>query len=91
MERRDILRGAATLPFLTLNTTEKVDMTFEKRKKIIKPKRLKKGDTLGVIAPSSSLPEHVVERAIKNLEGLGFKFDRDVAPGSHWIARLVVR
>ena len=73
MERRDILRGAAALPFLTLNTTENVAITVEKRKKIIKPKRLKKGDTLGVIAPSSSLPPHVVERAIKNLEGLGFK------------------
>lgn len=73
MERRDILRGAATLPFLTLNTMEDVEISVEKRKKIIKPKHLKKGDTLGVIAPSSSLPEHVVERAIQNLEGLGFK------------------
>ncbi len=73
MERRDILRGAATLPFLTLNTTENVEISVEKRKKIIKPKRLKKGDTLGVIAPSSSLPPHVVEKAIANLEGLGFK------------------
>ena len=73
MERRDILRGAATLPFLTLNTTENLDMSNDKRKRVIKPKRLKQGDTLGVIAPSSSVPDHVVERAIKNLEDLGFK------------------
>ena len=73
MERRDILRGAATLPFLTLNPTENVENQLVKHKKIIKPKRLKQGDTLGVIAPSSSVPTHVVERAIKNLEGLGFK------------------
>ncbi len=73
MERRDILRGAATLPFLSLNTTENVDNQAEKRRKIIKPKRLSQGDTLGVIAPSSALQPHIVERAIKNLEGLGFK------------------
>jgi muramoyltetrapeptide carboxypeptidase len=73
MERRDILRGAATLPFLSLNTTENVDNQAVKQKKIIKPKRLKQGDTLGVIAPSSALPPHVFEKAIKNLEGLGFK------------------
>ena len=73
MKRREILRGAAALPFLTLNAPESVANTALRHKKIIKPKRLKKGDTLGVIAPSSSLPPHVVERAIKNLEGLGFK------------------
>ena len=73
MERRDLLKGAATLPFFTLNTTENVENQLVKHKKIIKPKRLKQGDTLGVIAPSSALPPNVIERAIKNLEGLGFK------------------
>ncbi len=73
MERRDILRGAATLPFLTLNSTDNLAMSNDRRRKIIKPKRLKLGDTLGVIAPSSAVPAHVVDRAIKNLEGLGFK------------------
>ncbi|MBL7816175.1 MAG: LD-carboxypeptidase [Saprospiraceae bacterium] len=73
MERRDILRGAATLPFLPLNSSNNVENLSIKQKKIIKPKRLKQGDTLGVIAPSSALPPHVIERAINNLEGLGFK------------------
>lgn len=73
MERRDILRGAAALPFLSLNATKNVENQVLRRKKIIKPKRLKLGDTLGVIAPSSALPPHVYEKAIKNLEGLGFK------------------
>jgi muramoyltetrapeptide carboxypeptidase len=41
--------------------------------KIIKPNRLKLGDTIGVIAPSSALPEHVLNRALSNLEKLGFK------------------
>ena len=73
MKRRDVLRGAATLPFFTINETKSVENQSFKHKKIIKPKRLKLGDTLGVIAPSSALPPHVVEKAIQSLEGLGFK------------------
>ncbi len=38
----------------------------------IKPARLKEGDIIAVIAPSSGLPEHVIQRAIANLEKLGF-------------------
>lgn len=75
MERRTILRGLAIAPFL--DKTHLLSPNIENEpfmyKKNIKPKRLKLGDTLGVIAPSSALPDHVVERAIKNLEGLGFK------------------
>lgn len=75
MERRTILRGLAIAPFL--DKTHILSPNIENEpfmyKKNIKPKRLKLGDTLGVIAPSSALPDHVVERAIKNLEGLGFK------------------
>lgn len=73
MERRDILKGAATLPFLSLNASENMENPSFRHKKIIKPKRLKLGDTLGVIAPSSGLPPHVYEKAIKNLKDLGFK------------------
>jgi len=45
-------------------------------KKIIKPKRLRKGDTIGIISPSSPLAglvPHRVERGIKMIERLGFK------------------
>ena len=40
--------------------------------KKIKPARLVVGDTIAVIAPSSGLPEHVIQRAIAHLEQLGF-------------------
>ena len=40
--------------------------------KKIKPARLVAGDTIGVIAPSSGLPEHVIQKAIVGLEKLGF-------------------
>lgn len=41
-------------------------------KKRIKPNRLKKGDTIGLVAPGSSVTEEKLEKAIKNLENLGF-------------------
>jgi muramoyltetrapeptide carboxypeptidase len=78
MKRRTILRGLGFAPFLDKNifinnNTQSIVNQDIIKNKVIKPKRLKKGDTLGVIAPSSSLPDHVVEKAVKNLEGLGFK------------------
>ena len=42
-------------------------------KKRIKPARLKKGDTIGLIAPGSSVTEVKLGKAITNLENLGFK------------------
>ena len=78
MKRRVLLRGMTFAPFIDKNiithsNTEDIVNQEVICKKEIKPKRLKEGDTLGVIAPSSALPDHVVERAVKNLEGLGFK------------------
>ena len=76
MKRRTILRGATLLPFLSEfpnETSESVVNQELSNKKIIKPKRLKVGDTLGVIAPSSALSEERVTRAVNNLTNLGFK------------------
>lgn len=38
-----------------------------------KPKRLKKGDTIGLISPASYIADEGLEKAVKNLESLGFK------------------
>lgn len=69
MKRRDLLKGAAALPLLAQtmlgNTTT--------RSKLIKPKRLSPGDKVGVIAPASGITPETWDRAIKNIEGLGFK------------------
>lgn len=76
MQRRAILRGATLLPFMgnfSNETTELIVNQELSNKKIIKPKRLKAGDTLGVIAPASALSEKVILRAIENLTNLGFK------------------
>ena len=64
------------MPFLSEfpnKTSESVVNQELSNKKIIKPMRLKVGDTLGVIAPSSALSEKTVTRAIENLTNLGFK------------------
>ncbi len=61
------------LPEFPNKTSESIVNQELSNKRIIKPKRLKVGDTLGVIAPSSALPEKTVTRAIENLTNLGFK------------------
>jgi muramoyltetrapeptide carboxypeptidase len=40
-------------------------------KKIYKPARLKKGDTIGLIAPASSVKDDYLEKAVRNIENLG--------------------
>ena len=42
-------------------------------KKCIKPKRLSVGDTIGLIAPSSSITDAKLKKAIGNMESLGLK------------------
>ena len=42
-------------------------------KKRIKPTRLKKGDTIGLIAPGSAVTDEKLQKAVSNLERLGFK------------------
>jgi muramoyltetrapeptide carboxypeptidase len=81
MKRRTILRGLTIAPFLNgkifaNNSPQRIvnqELIDCKKSKIIKPKRLQAGDTLGVIAPSSAIPEHVIEKALENLTNLGFK------------------
>lgn len=48
-------------------------ITTTKKKKTIKPKRLHKGDTIGLITPGSYIDDEGLQKAITNLEGLGFQ------------------
>ena len=69
MKRRDLLKGAAMLPLLTIPALGKKSADL----KIIKPQRLKMGDTVGVIAPASGLSRESFDKALQNLADLGFK------------------
>jgi muramoyltetrapeptide carboxypeptidase len=71
MKRREILKGLATVPFLASAAFSK--MKRADKIKIIKPKRLKAGDTVAVIAPASGLSKESFDKAIQNLESLGLK------------------
>ena len=69
MKRRDILKGVALLPLLANTALSQKSTT----PKIIKPKRLKKGDTVAIIAPSSGADDGQFAKAVQNMIDLGFK------------------
>jgi muramoyltetrapeptide carboxypeptidase len=72
MKRRDLLKSMATLPFLAQSVLSDTRVSSN-RKKLIKPKRLSKGDTVAVIAPSSGVEAEEFDKALQNMTDLGFK------------------
>lgn len=81
MERRHFHRifgagvaGAALAPFACATTKD-----FPVAEDVIKPHRLRPGDTVALISPGSYAPDEAVQKAYLNLEGLGLK----VKPGKH--------
>ncbi len=72
MKRRDFLAGASLLPFLA-------KFGFGQRRRtplhqrLIKPKRLKTGDTVAIIAPASGVSGDELDKALQNMTELGFK------------------
>ena len=61
------------LPFLA-QTVFSQKRRVSSRRKIVKPKRLKRGDTVAVIAPSSGVSPEEFEKALRNLDELGLKW-----------------
>ncbi len=73
MKRRDALKAVALLPFMVQPMLAGNKSLAQRRKRIIKPKRLKKGDKIAVIAPASGVSEEAFERGLQNLADLGFE------------------
>ncbi len=67
---KNILIGLAstTVPVIFNNNNTNTVM-----KKRTKPKKISKGDTIGLITPSSSVTEAKIKKAITNMENLGLK------------------
>jgi len=70
MNRRDILKALAALPFLggiagAAHTSAAI--------KLLRPKRLKAGQTVALISPSSGLTMDQIDKAIDNMNSLGLK------------------
>ena len=69
MKRRNLFKGLVLLPLFARTI-------FSQRSanpKIVRPKRLKKGDTVGIIAPSSGVSKEEFDKALQNMGDLGFK------------------
>lgn len=69
MKRRDLLKTLSALPLFATAAFGKNSVT----NKIIKPKRLKAGDTVGLIAPAGYVDDEEFDEAVRNIENLGFK------------------
>jgi len=73
MDRRDMIKGVALLPLIGEQALANAGKEPSAATKRIKPKRLRVGDTIAVIAPSSAASPEAWERAIANVETLGMK------------------
>ncbi len=73
MNRRALLKGAATLPLLATASMGQSSPTTPFPAKRIKPARLTAGDTVGLIAPASGLKPESFDQAVQKIESLGFK------------------
>jgi muramoyltetrapeptide carboxypeptidase len=70
MNRKAFLKTLSVSAALSPGIVKGITLNKEK---IIKPKRLRKGDTLGLIAPGSFISEKELSDSIANIESLGYK------------------
>jgi len=84
-KRRTFLKSATVLGATTLlpNTSwgnDSISFTLPK----IKPRKLKKGDTIGLVAPGYAIKPEVLEKALATLKEMGFKpFHTNRLVGNH--------
>ncbi len=64
--------GSSLLPGCKVEG-QKSPLPFPNPNNLVKPKRLKPGDTIGLITPGSFIPDKALEKAIANVKKLGFK------------------
>ena len=74
--------GTAAIPFSFYQNLSLDDLPADRQennrsknpmKKLIKPKQLRAGDTIGLVTPSSSITEEKLKKAIVNMKLLGLK------------------
>jgi muramoyltetrapeptide carboxypeptidase len=69
MDRREVLKAITTLPL----AAAAVHGSTPSKMKITKPRQLKRGDTVALVAPSSGVSDAEFNRALQNIENLGLK------------------
>ncbi|MFN0139358.1 MAG: LD-carboxypeptidase [Pyrinomonadaceae bacterium] len=70
LNRRDLLKGAIILPFMSKAV---LGQKTTRSRKVIKPKRLAAGETIGIIAPASGAEPEKFDAASAMLESMGYK------------------
>lgn len=74
MQRKTFLKAVSLSAFVNPLIFSKTFQTNENKiEATLKPKRLKKGDTLGLIAPAGFIDKEELNGAVKSLNDLGFK------------------
>ncbi len=68
-----MLKAAALLPLVGGTNYGGAPMVRSVHPRVLKPRRLRVGDTVAIIAPSSSASSDVFDRAVANVEALGLK------------------
>lgn len=68
MKRRDLLKSLAAVPLITMAAEGSPVL---KPRKLIKPNRLRPGQNVALIAPSSGLSKDQIDRAVENMKSLG--------------------
>ena len=76
MKRKDFIKTTAAAGLFTTLPYSSIGRNLTDTE-TIKPKRLKKGDTVGLISPGGFIKETELNESIANIENLGFK----VVPG----------
>ncbi|MEJ7847618.1 MAG: LD-carboxypeptidase [Pyrinomonadaceae bacterium] len=72
MKRRELLKGLAAVPLFG-SVVFGAGRRAVRSERMIKPKRLAKGDTVALIAPASSIEAKGFDAAVQNLESFGLK------------------
>ncbi|UXX77688.1 LD-carboxypeptidase [Reichenbachiella carrageenanivorans] len=72
MDRRNFVKKSAAASAATLLTVSVAKAQAKDQQALIKPKALQKGDTIGLITPASAVTRQAFEKAVANLEAMGF-------------------
>lgn len=83
MNRRFFTRNLALGSFIPFVMNGRKSNRRQERPALLKPARLKPGDLVSLITPGSFIPDATLEKAVKNLEGLGLR----IAPGKNLRAK----
>jgi muramoyltetrapeptide carboxypeptidase len=85
MNRRNFLVSVSSGAGLSACASLPVDnSTYRTGSTLIKPPRLRRGQTIGIVAPSGSVQSNNIARYVQNFEDLGFKVKLSANLTSRW-------